>query len=477
MLGRDVAGRAVPWPEADMAWSGPEPGSRAVVVGAGVAGLLTARALRDHVETVEVLDRDRLDGAGPRAHVPQGRQGHALLGAGEQLMGAWFPGLVDDLVAGGAVRVGGERIWWHQAGGYRIRGDWGGGPRLHLTRPYLEHALRERVAGMPGVRIRDRSLVEGVITAGGRVTGVRVGGAPVPADLVVDCGGRSSRLVHALSMAGTLRTPVSEVVVNVAYATRLLRRSPDDLDGDVLVVTPSFPTTPRGGVAVPVEGGRWQVTLAGWHGEAPPADDDGFRAFARHLGAPVLAELIERCHPVGPVASYALRSSRWRHFERAADLPPGYVAVGDAVASFDPVYGQGMSTAALQAQALGDAVARWGAGSDRLPREHHRRAARAVRTAWAIAVGADFADPRTTGPKPFGTDVLNRYVGRVLLATHTSLPVQQRLSAVQNLQATPGSLLRPGVALRVLVASRRSPAVTGLPVPGPRIGPPRHAAR
>lgn len=158
---------------------------------------------------------------------------------------------------------------------------------------------------------------------------------------------------------------------------------------------------------------------------------------------------------------------------RARDLVPGYVAVGDAVASFDPVYGQGMSTAALQAQVLGDSVARWGAGSDRLPREHHRRAAHVVRNAWAIAVGSDFADPRTTGPKPLGTDVLNRYVGRALLATHTSPPVQRQMSAVQNLQASPGSLFRPGIALRVLATSRRSPAITGRPTEEPRIGPAR----
>jgi hypothetical protein len=151
-------------------------------------------------------------------------------------------------------------------------------------------------------------------------------------------------------------------------------------------------------------------------------------------------------------------------------LLQGLVTLGDASSSFDPIYGQGMSSAALQAAALDDVAQAVGVLSPELPKRFHRRAARVIDGPWRIAVGGDFGHPATVGPKPAGTARLNAYVARVVRAAHVSVPVARALNRVLQLADTPTALLRPGTVVRVLSESRRSPAVTGAPVRHPRVG-------
>ena len=208
----------------------------ATVVGASVAGLLTARVLSDLVDEVTVLERERLDDAPrPRGHVPQGRHLHLLLSAGLDLLEGWFPGIGDELEARGAVRVDGTRAWVFQSGGYRAQGDWGR-PVLSLTRPLLEQVVRRRVGLLANVALETGVVVDLVRTREGRVDGTLVDGVLRAADLVVDCSGRSSRLAHQLEASGLLAPPVSRVQIDCAYTSGFLPRSDDDLDGSFLVV-------------------------------------------------------------------------------------------------------------------------------------------------------------------------------------------------------------------------------------------------
>ncbi|WP_426564798.1 FAD-dependent oxidoreductase [Angustibacter sp. McL0619] len=452
-------------------------GSSAVVVGASVAGMLAARALADHVQDVLVLEREVLDdSAEPRGHVPQGRHLHLLLAAGLDRLCEWFPGIDAELAAAGAVRVDGTGAWVFQAGAYRARGDWGASV-LSMTRPLLEQTIRRRLRALPNVRIEDGVKGERVHRDGRRVVGVEVDGQVRAADLVVDCSGRSSRIAHELEASGVLSPPVSLVSIDCAYASTLLARAPDDLDGGFLVCGPTPPTSFRIGAVLPVEGGRWQVTLAGVHGEVPPTDDEGFLAFARSLLSPAVAQLVERCERVAPIEHYRFPASRRRHYEKVPALLPGLVVLGDAACSFDPVYGQGMSCAALQAAALGDLLATVPAGSPDLPRRFHRRAATILDAPWSIAVGADFLHPMTVGPKARGTDLVNRYVLRVLQASHTDVAVARRFNLVLQLVDPTSALMRPATMARVLRSARRSPARTGAALVHPRVGPGQPAAQ
>ena len=443
-----------------------------VVVGASVAGLLAARALVDHVDDVVVLERERLeDVAVPRGHVPQGRHLHLLLSAGLDLLVGWFPGIDDELESLGAVRVDGTRAWVHQSGGYRARGDWGR-PVLSMTRPLLEQVVRRRVAALRGVSLRDGVVVDRVEAGAARVSGVVVDGDVLRADLVVDCSGRSSRIAHQLESAGILAPPVSRVTIDCAYTSGFLPRSADDFDGSFLVCGTSPPESFRIGALLPVEGDRWMVTLAGVHGDVPGTSPDEVLSFARSLPTPALGELVERLGPLSSTTSYRFPSSQRRHYEKVPAAPAGFVTLGDAACSFNPVYGQGMSCAALQAQALAAVVADTGVRCDVLPARFNRSAARIIDDPWAIAVGADFLHPKTVGPKAPGTDLVNRYTQRLVRATHRSLPLARTFTRVVNLVEPPTALVRPSVVARVgaaSVAGRRERAEGA----HPRVGSPR----
>jgi 2-polyprenyl-6-methoxyphenol hydroxylase-like FAD-dependent oxidoreductase len=446
----------------------------AIVVGSSVAGLVTARALSDLVDEVVVMERERLtDVATPRAHVPQGKHLHLLLAAGLDLMVEWFPGIDDELEQLGAVRVDGTRAWVYQAGGYRAQGDWGR-TVLSMTRPLLEQMLRRRIASLDNVKLDDGVVVERVEVTDGRVSGVVVDEQVHRADLVVDCSGRSSRIAHQLESSGVLAPPVSRVTIDCAYTSGFLPRSADDFEGSFLVCGTSPPMSFRAGAVLPVEGDRWMVTLAGVHGDVPGTTEDDVLAFARSLFSPAVAQLVEHLGPLSSAAAYRYPSSQRRHYERVSRLLPGFVTLGDAACSFDPIYGQGMACAALQADALGRTVREVGVRSEDLPPRFHRRAAKIIDAPWAIAVGADFLHPKTVGPKARGTDQVNRYVLRVVKGSHTSVPLARSFNLVLNLVQPTNSLMRPSVVARALASAlpgRRRQARVG----HPRVGPPNPA--
>jgi len=443
---------------------------RVVVVGGSIAGLLAARAVSGQADSVVVLERERLtEAVVPRGHVPQGRHLHLLLAAGLHLLGKWFPGIEDELKSKGAVPVDGYGAWVHQGGAYRAQGDWGP-PVLCMTRPLLEHVVRARVAALLGVTVEDGVTVERVVVAGRRVTGVVADGVERPADLVVDCSGRNSRIAHDLAKSGLLDPPITRVGIDIGYASFLMRRSPGDFEGDFIACVDN-PGSFRGGSVLPVEGDRWQVTLAGVHGDAPPTDEEGVRVFAASLPSPVVGQLVDRCERLSEIASYRFPSSQRRHYEKAPHLLQGLVMLGDASSSFDPIYGQGMSSAALQAAALEDVVQAVGVLSPEFPKRFHRKAARVIDAPWRIAVGGDFGHPATVGPKPAGPAQLNGYVGQVVRAAHVSVPVARAFNRVLQLGDPPTILLRPGILVRVLSKSRRSPAATGAEIRHPRVGP------
>jgi 2-polyprenyl-6-methoxyphenol hydroxylase-like FAD-dependent oxidoreductase len=400
--------------------------------------------------------------------VPQGKHLHLLLAAGLNLLVDWFPGIDDELEQSGAVWVDGTRAWVYQAGGYRAQGDWGR-PVLSMTRPLLEQVIRRRIALLDNVTLEDGVLVDRVEVSDGRVTGVVVDGVVRRSDLVVDCSGRSSRIAHQLESSGLLAPPVTQVSIDCAYASGFLPRSAGDFEGTLLVCATSPPTSFRAASMVPVEGSRWMVTLAGVHGDVPGTTEDEVLTFARSLLSPTLAQLIEQVGPLTSVASYRYPASQRRRYEKVRRLLPGFVTLGDAACSFNPIYGQGMSCAALQADALGDTVREVGARSEDLPRRFHRRSARIIDAPWAIAVGADFLHPKTHGPKARGTDLINSYVLRVIKASHTSVPLARSFNQVLNLVEPTSSLARPSAVARVLASSmpgRRSQP----PVNHPRVG-------
>lgn len=424
--------------------------AHAVVLGAGMAGLLAARVLTETFDRVTVLDRDTLlDGAEPRRGVPQGAFPHALLPRGRQILDDLFPDLVDGLLRDGAMEGPVERFRFLLAGVRFARVT--EGVSLLSSRPLLEAHVRAAVRALPAVTIVERCAVLGLVAEGGRVTGVEVDpDRTITADLVVDASGRNSRADVWLRALGFPEPPVDSVRVDVAYTCGRFRLRDDAMDGDQVVLTSGVPGNSRSGAVFPVEGGEYVVGLGGTFGDSASTDPDGFHRYAATLPFPDVAEVLVGAEPCGPLRTMRFPDNRRRRPERV-DGPRGLILVGDALCAVNPVYGQGMTMAALQAEELRRTLAD---DPDPQPRRVHRRLLQAIAAGWDNTVGADSADPRVEVDRGRAAAVIGRWVARVQRAAGHDPVVAHAFLQVTGLVDPPQALLRPAFVARVLRADR-----------------------
>lgn len=419
--------------------------------------MLVTRVLADFFERVTLIERDTLtDAPETRKGVPQGRHAHALLARGEQILSSLFPGLTDDLVRGGALSDDmGSGTKWFQFGGYKLQHT-SGHKIFTQSRPFLEWHVRRRVLELANVEVQAGCAVAGLLHTVGRVTGVnfqRNGEArSIPADLVVDCTGRGSASQRWLSAMGFEPPDESSVSVDLGYASRYYRRPPRcQGQAQILLVHPMPPAECRAATLMPVEGDRWICTLAGWLGDHPPTDPAGFLEFARSLPAPDIYQAISQAEPLGEPVPHRFPANLRRHYERLSRFPEGYLVLGDAICSFNPVYGQGMTSAALQADTLSRCLAT--ASGESMARRYFREVARIIDIPWKLAAGEDFRYPGVRGPKMPGTGLVNRYVALVHRAVMRDKRVYGDFLRVLNLLDSPALLFRPAIFWRVLQAN------------------------
>jgi 2-polyprenyl-6-methoxyphenol hydroxylase-like FAD-dependent oxidoreductase len=430
-------------------------GAQAVVLGGSVAGLLAARALADYFDHVVVLERDPFPvEPAVRKGVPHARHTHGLLAGGLAAMEALFPGIRDDLVRRGAVLADGmARTRWHVGGDWHVQFE-SGEQGLCQSRPLLEQVIRQRLAGSPRIELRGQASVTGLVASPGRdrILGLRVtdrlegGESTVPADLVVDATGRGSRTPQWMADLGYPEPTAQRIEVDLTYATRTYHRQPGQFQDNVAVVIAQSPPNERFAVAVAVEGDRWSVTLGGMQDNRPPADPDGFVDFALGLPSPVFHEFLSSAEPLSDVEIMCYPASVRRRYEWLARFPAGLLVAGDALCSFNPIYGQGMSVAALEACALGECLHDGTAG---LARRYFRKAAAIVDVPWGIAVTADFRFPHVRGPRAWSSGIVNAYLNLVHRAAHSDPVVCLAFHRVANLLDPPRSLLSPRVLGRL----------------------------
>lgn len=441
----------------------------AIVLGGSMAGLGAARALTDHFERVTLVERDELgDCTRHRKGVPQGQHAHGLLPSGYRVLSDYFPQMMDELAAEGALPgdLTGDFLWY-QYGGWKLRADSGLGAIL-VSRPHLERKVRDNVLALPRLALLQGHDVEEPVfdPASRRITGLRVSKRPagatitLEADLVVDTLGRGSPSPNWLAGWGYGRVEETSVPIDVGYATAQFERRAGDLYGSTgAVIAGTAPQSTRLAAILGAEGNRWIVTLAGCLRDYPPTDLAGWKEFAKSLPTPELFDMVSDREPLGPIASYRFAANRHCHYERLKEFPAGYLVMGDAVCSFNPVYGQGMSVALSEARALGDCLA---AGDGELAPRFFRAVARIVAGPWAIATGEDYRYPQVEGRRPPGFAVISRYMARAHRAATRDPVVLRRFFEVASLLAPPPAMMAPAIAWRVLLrgaggANRASP--------------------
>lgn len=457
-------------------------GHRAVVIGASMAGLLAARVLVERFDEVVLLERDELpDAAAARKGTPHALQPHGLLARGREVLEELFPGFTAALVAQGGTLGDLQSQVAFDAAFSRFDGTPCGRQAIAVSRLVIEAELRRRVLALARVRaITGVDVLGPVCVDGQRVAGVRYAarrgdGADeaqqLSAELTLDCSGRGSRSGAWLRNWGFDAPREDRVDVGIVYVSAYFRREgPVTLGGGIekaVVIHSATPELPRPGVLLaqePDENGtpRWVLGLGGYAGDHPEPSLQGLRQRACQMGSPEFVKVAHEGRPIGGVLRYAFPYSVRRRYEALRRFPAGYLVLGDALASFNPIYGQGMTVAACEVLALRQALRR---GLDGLATRFFRAAARVVDNPWQLAVGADLAIDRVPGPRPLPVRVINRWVARVFRAAVVDAVVARRLLEVMHLLRQPPSLFAPGVALRVLLRGGARPAARAVVAP------------
>lgn len=431
---------------------------QAVVVGAGIGGLAAAAALAPHCDSVIVLERDELPAnPAPRRGTPQDRHVHGLLAGGLGALEALLPGFERDLLLAGAVPLRNSLdVRVERPGFDPFPARDLGISSCAASRPLIEHCLRRRLAERRNVRMlapcRAVALVAGA--DGQSVTGVQVTGPDadplqfVPSDLVVDASGRGRLTLDLLRATGRALPPETVIGVDIAYSSASFVLPEDEQPHWKGVMTfPRAPQSTRGALLLAQEGGRWLLGLAGRGTEQPPGDEAGFETFVRDLRTPTIHQALSKGQRIGDIARHAFPSSRRRRFGAVRDFPRGLLPLGDAVCTFNPVYGQGMSVAAQQARLLGRLLAKEHPSA--LARAYFGAVEHLLETPWEMSALPDFVFPQTTGPRP--ADMERRIVlGQALLRLAARDPAVHRLSAeVQHLLKPRSVYRRPVLAVRL----------------------------
>jgi flavin-dependent dehydrogenase len=434
----------------------------AVVLGGSLAGLLAARALSQYAN-VTVVERDILpQGPEARKGMPQARHIHLLWSGGVEAIEELLPGATDRLTAAGAHRLAlpTHMVAYSPRGWFR---RWDESHHMILcSRDLLDWTIREQVLGSDRITLMEGAEVLGLDGDARTVTEARVRTdqgieVTLKADLIVDATGRASHAPHWLQALGVAPPAERAVDAGLVYASRIYRAPEGTWDHFPAVLVQADPRLAGPGQAgglVPIEGGRWLVTLSGTRGGEPTKDTSDFEAFARGLRHPVVGELLAQAQPLTDVVVTRSTVNRRRYYEKTRHWPNNFIVVGDAVAAYNPIYGHGMSVAAQSAVAIHDVIRRQGWGTRGLARQIQKQVARPVSAAWGLATGQDvfYASANQNGPT-LKERLQAAYVDRLIYTSTGNGRVARAVTDVITLQKGAHVLAHP----RILIAAAVGP--------------------
>ncbi|WP_405550537.1 NAD(P)/FAD-dependent oxidoreductase [Streptomyces sp. NBC_01171] len=434
-----------------------------IVLGAGMSGLLAAAALADHAD-VTLIERDTLPtGPEPRRGVPQARHAHLVWTGGVTALDTLLPGLIEELVARGArlahimgdmVSRAPNEIWFRRFTSTSHR-------NLVCSRDLLDAVTRERVLADPRITLRQNTTAARLAGDAARVTGLHVRALDaeeehLAADFVIDATGRGSRAPTWLQELGLPAVPEHEVDAGVAYATRVYRAPAQDFPLVNVQANPAVPPG-QGGIILPVEDGRWIVTLSGTRGGEPTDNSDAFTDFALGLGDPVIGELIRDATPLTEVVTTRSTANRRRYFEKLRHWPDSFIVIGDAIAGYNPVYGHGITVAAQSAVALREHAATTGLTRPGSTRRLQKSVTRPVAAAWDLAIGQDIFYPGASDQPPTRVErALAAFVDRAVATGARNPRALAALLDVMSLSRPATRLFSPDMLLPMLFGPKRA---------------------
>ena len=439
-------------------------GEHAVVIGGSVAGMLAARVLSEHFLEVTIFERDKLPKKYEnRKGVPQGKQTHAILKGGSDIIKDLFPDIWTEMLHNGSTLTdtGEDWVWFHHD-------VWKARPKTNLpfyfqSRPFLESHIRDRLLKeYPNVKIIEQAAVRSLINDASqkKVIGVTYEQSSsrgkrvqkhIHSDIVIDASGRGTRTPRWLEDMGYGKVPEEHVKIDICYSSRLYK-PPQNIkrDWQVMLIYGKAPDKKIGYIS-PIEGDRWMVTLAGYHGDAPPTDPKGFLNFAKDLARPEYYEALKGAKPLTDVWSHKLPSDYRRYYEKMRNFPDGLVVMGDAVCSFNPIFGQGMTTAAMGSKNLKNCLERQNPKHLKgLSRRFQKGTASYNNIAWLLSTTEDMRYKETEAKRQFILPVLNWYKGVLLELSSQDENVATRFLQVMHFQKGLEAIAHPMVIFKAI---------------------------
>ncbi len=421
--------------------------SHAVVLGGSIAGLLAARVLSDHFDRVTIVEKERLASDGEVRHAaPQGAHAHGMLARGLEIIEGLIPGFTADLAQRGATLIGANDVGIYIAGWRKPHAN----PLkvLVATRPFIEWGLVRYVRAVPNIAVIEDAEAIGLTGDAARVTGAKLADRTLKADFIVDARGRRSNLADWMKVLGAEPPPHETSPLGSAYCSYLLEPKPGAARPRTLQVAEIKDKI--GAIIFAVERNRIQLSLGANTDIRVPQTHEEMLAFLRErLPVPDAYLAIKDLVPVTAPAHSRFTASVRRNFDVLGRPPEGSVAIGDAVASFNPIFGQGMTVAALEADWLGQCLTKNDPSTDGFAKAYYKGIKPIVDAAW----GFPDLEAKRNKPAghPLGTQFLLWYTARMQVAASRSTLVSETIAKVQNMLAPPATLFRPDVFARVLL--------------------------
>jgi 2-polyprenyl-6-methoxyphenol hydroxylase-like FAD-dependent oxidoreductase len=437
-------------------------GEHAIVIGAGIGGLAAAAALSSHFQQVTVLERDEIgDGSLARPGTPHSRQLHGLLTGGLQGLCRIFPNFDRDLADAGAVPVRVSRDIRAEIPGFDPfpQRDFGW-INYTMTRSLIEQVMRQRLLGLPNVVLRDRCRVlELVAEYDGTVNALRcdTDGSveALRANLVIDASARGTLTLSLLKAVGAHEPEQTRIGIDMVYASTTFEASKLPADWRMAITSPEAPSRGKTGYLFPVEGGRWMALVGERHVPTPPDDVGHFLNLARQLRTSTLYDTVKDARPLDKVHRFVFAENSWRHYETLKTFPYGLLPLGDAICRFNPIYGQGMSVAIIEAEILGDLLHARAGNRDPLAGLAQSFLAAIyplIEGAWSMSTVPDFVNPATRGEPPKDIENSLRFSRGLMRLAARDAAIHELMLGVRYLMKPASALRDPELVRRVQAA-------------------------